>query len=215
MGGSGAHTTCLLEEMKLLKEMQDQSGLFISIKKKKKSTFFLWFFLLQVLVTWSKFNTLHQAISASFMVQFCLFYNLNEIGFWQNLEKDQFVLRILLLGFSGVRKTINSELWHACAGPLVSLPQLGSLVYYFPQGHSEQVCIYFLCSSMLLTFNIYSFATNFFCPVSTFYCSTVLFYDFLSFFGISVLFYFLGFWPTFQFPVHELLSQRFHCDLSC
>ncbi|XP_010934525.1 auxin response factor 11 [Elaeis guineensis] len=37
------------------------------------------------------------------------------------------------------RKVINSELWHACAGPLVSLPQPGSLVYYFPQGHSEQV----------------------------------------------------------------------------
>ncbi|KAJ0966952.1 hypothetical protein J5N97_023869 [Dioscorea zingiberensis] len=37
------------------------------------------------------------------------------------------------------RKAINSELWHACAGPLVSLPQPGSLVYYFPQGHSEQV----------------------------------------------------------------------------
>ena len=31
------------------------------------------------------------------------------------------------------------ELWHACAGPLVCLPQRGSLVYYFPQGHSEQV----------------------------------------------------------------------------
>ncbi|KAK9108982.1 hypothetical protein Sjap_017042 [Stephania japonica] len=42
---------------------------------------------------------------------------------------------------SGVRKTINSELWHACAGPLVSLPQVGSLVYYFPQGHSEQVAV--------------------------------------------------------------------------
>ncbi|KAI4336799.1 hypothetical protein L6164_015280 [Bauhinia variegata] len=40
---------------------------------------------------------------------------------------------------SGVQKSINSELWHACAGPLVSLPQVGSLVYYFPQGHSEQV----------------------------------------------------------------------------
>ncbi|XP_061356533.1 auxin response factor 5 [Gastrolobium bilobum] len=40
---------------------------------------------------------------------------------------------------SGVRQTLNSELWHACAGPLVSLPQVGSLVYYFPQGHSEQV----------------------------------------------------------------------------
>lgn len=39
----------------------------------------------------------------------------------------------------GVRKTLNSELWHACAGPLVSLPQVGGLVYYFPQGHSEQV----------------------------------------------------------------------------
>lgn len=41
----------------------------------------------------------------------------------------------------GTRKAINSELWHACAGPLVSLPQLGSLVYYFPQGHSEQVAV--------------------------------------------------------------------------
>ncbi|KAG4986334.1 hypothetical protein AAZX31_12G142400 [Glycine max] len=40
---------------------------------------------------------------------------------------------------SGVRKTLNSELWHACARPLVSLPQVGSLVFYFPQGHSEQV----------------------------------------------------------------------------
>uniref|UniRef100_A0A5B7AM04 Auxin response factor n=1 Tax=Davidia involucrata TaxID=16924 RepID=A0A5B7AM04_DAVIN len=42
---------------------------------------------------------------------------------------------------SGVRKSINSELWHACAGPLVTLPQVGSLVYYFPQGHSEQVAV--------------------------------------------------------------------------
>ncbi|KAJ1273329.1 hypothetical protein BS78_06G271700 [Paspalum vaginatum] len=39
----------------------------------------------------------------------------------------------------GSKKVINSELWHACAGPLVCLPQRGSLVYYFPQGHSEQV----------------------------------------------------------------------------
>ncbi|KAL8459113.1 hypothetical protein ACS0TY_036547 [Phlomoides rotata] len=42
---------------------------------------------------------------------------------------------------SGVKKSINSELWHACAGPLVTLPQVGSLVYYFPQGHSEQVAV--------------------------------------------------------------------------
>ncbi|KVI07386.1 hypothetical protein Ccrd_014311 [Cynara cardunculus var. scolymus] len=39
----------------------------------------------------------------------------------------------------GVKRAINSELWHACAGPLITLPQVGSLVYYFPQGHSEQV----------------------------------------------------------------------------
>uniref|UniRef100_A0A8R7TN02 Uncharacterized protein n=2 Tax=Triticum urartu TaxID=4572 RepID=A0A8R7TN02_TRIUA len=39
----------------------------------------------------------------------------------------------------GAKKVINSELWHACAGPLVCLPQRGSLLYYFPQGHSEQV----------------------------------------------------------------------------
>ncbi|KAE8769726.1 Auxin response factor 11 [Hordeum vulgare] len=38
----------------------------------------------------------------------------------------------------GTKKVINSELWHACTGPLVCLPQRGSLVYYFPQGHSEQ-----------------------------------------------------------------------------
>ncbi|XP_020114530.1 auxin response factor 11 [Ananas comosus] len=40
---------------------------------------------------------------------------------------------------TGAKNVIHSELWHACAGPLVSLPPPGSLVYYFPQGHSEQV----------------------------------------------------------------------------
>ncbi|XP_072969408.1 auxin response factor 17-like [Typha angustifolia] len=37
------------------------------------------------------------------------------------------------------QRCLNSELWHACAGPLVSLPTVGSRVVYFPQGHSEQV----------------------------------------------------------------------------
>ncbi|KAK7358704.1 hypothetical protein VNO77_00642 [Canavalia gladiata] len=31
------------------------------------------------------------------------------------------------------------ELWHACAGPLVTVPREGELVFYFPQGHIEQV----------------------------------------------------------------------------
>ncbi|XP_073394625.1 auxin response factor 6 isoform X4 [Physcomitrium patens] len=37
------------------------------------------------------------------------------------------------------RRSPTSELWHACAGPLVSLPPIGSRVVYFPQGHTEQV----------------------------------------------------------------------------
>ncbi|XP_023003208.1 auxin response factor 3-like isoform X3 [Cucurbita maxima] len=35
--------------------------------------------------------------------------------------------------------SICLELWHACAGPLTSLPKKGSLVVYFPQGHLEQM----------------------------------------------------------------------------
>ncbi|XP_028768782.1 auxin response factor 8 [Neltuma alba] len=42
-------------------------------------------------------------------------------------------------GGGGEKKCLNSELWHACAGPLVSLPNAGTRVVYFPQGHSEQV----------------------------------------------------------------------------
>lgn len=48
----------------------------------------------------------------------------------------------MILDLVGAKKPINSELWHACAGPLVTLPQVGSLVYYFPQGHSEQVRLF-------------------------------------------------------------------------
>ncbi|KAL8033708.1 hypothetical protein ABFX02_13G176300 [Erythranthe guttata] len=41
----------------------------------------------------------------------------------------------------GEKNCLNSELWHACSGPLVSLPCIGSHVVYFPQGHSEQVAV--------------------------------------------------------------------------
>lgn len=34
--------------------------------------------------------------------------------------------------------SVYMELWHACAGPLTSLPKKGNLVVYFPQGHLEQ-----------------------------------------------------------------------------
>lgn len=34
--------------------------------------------------------------------------------------------------------TVCLELWHACAGPMISLPKKGSIVVYFPQGQLEQ-----------------------------------------------------------------------------
>ncbi|KAK4418500.1 Auxin response factor 11 [Sesamum alatum] len=34
---------------------------------------------------------------------------------------------------------LYTELWKACAGPLVDVPRKGERVYYFPQGHMEQL----------------------------------------------------------------------------
>ncbi|KAM1592904.1 hypothetical protein FF2_036360 [Malus domestica] len=39
----------------------------------------------------------------------------------------------------GSAASVCMELWHACAGPLISLPKKGSVVVYLPQGHLEQV----------------------------------------------------------------------------
>ncbi|KAI3942931.1 hypothetical protein MKW98_005443 [Papaver atlanticum] len=36
-------------------------------------------------------------------------------------------------------EALYTELWHACAGPLVTVPREGERVFYFPQGHIEQV----------------------------------------------------------------------------
>ncbi|XP_074573222.1 auxin response factor 7-like [Curcuma longa] len=45
--------------------------------------------------------------------------------------------RSSVFGISG--DMLYKELWHACAGPLVTLPRQGERVYYFPQGHMEQL----------------------------------------------------------------------------
>ncbi|XP_072999170.1 auxin response factor 4-like [Typha latifolia] len=37
------------------------------------------------------------------------------------------------------RDELYTELWHSCAGPLVTVPREGETVFYFPQGHLEQV----------------------------------------------------------------------------
>ncbi|XWS15789.1 hypothetical protein CRYUN_Cryun34aG0032000 [Craigia yunnanensis] len=54
------------------------------------------------------------------------------------------VLSASRISASGAHGSVSSssvclELWHACAGPLISLPKRGSVVVYFPQGHLEQV----------------------------------------------------------------------------
>ncbi|KAF3956885.1 hypothetical protein CMV_018042 [Castanea mollissima] len=40
---------------------------------------------------------------------------------------------------SSSSSSVCLELWHACAGPLISLPKKGSVVVYFPQGQLEQL----------------------------------------------------------------------------
>ncbi|GER57591.1 auxin response factor [Striga asiatica] len=40
---------------------------------------------------------------------------------------------------NGVKDALYEELWKACAGPLVDVPKVGERVYYFPQGHMEQL----------------------------------------------------------------------------
>ncbi|KAE9590000.1 putative transcription factor ARF family [Lupinus albus] len=39
-----------------------------------------------------------------------------------------------------IEKCVDPQLWHACAGGMVKMPQLKSMVYYFPQGHAEHAC---------------------------------------------------------------------------
>lgn len=48
-------------------------------------------------------------------------------------------------------EALYNELWRACAGPLVTVPRVGERVFYFPQGHIEQVRNYYF----------YEFITNF------------------------------------------------------
>lgn len=40
------------------------------------------------------------------------------------------------------KDNLYMQLWHACAGPLVNVPTVGDKVFYFPQGHIEQVEAY-------------------------------------------------------------------------
>lgn len=50
------------------------------------------------------------------------------------------------------RDDMYMELWRACAGPLVDVPRVDERVFYFPQGHMEQVCLMFYYSSSFSSF---------------------------------------------------------------
>lgn len=45
---------------------------------------------------------------------------------------------------------LYAELWKACAGPLVDVPRQGERVFYFPQGHMEQVSSVFMLDLLYL-----------------------------------------------------------------
>ncbi|KAK9100151.1 hypothetical protein Scep_023581 [Stephania cephalantha] len=51
---------------------------------------------------------------------------------------------------------VDVELWRACVGPLVTLPHVGDVVYYIPQGHPSVLIGFQLATdaSLLLFGNI-------------------------------------------------------------
>lgn len=57
------------------------------------------------------------------------------VGPW-GFTSLSFFLRFVRLGSE---EKLYEELWRACAGPLVDVPRQGERVFYFPQGHMEQV----------------------------------------------------------------------------
>ncbi|XP_058203641.1 auxin response factor 18-like isoform X2 [Rhododendron vialii] len=50
------------------------------------------------------------------------------------VSKDWLSLLSSILGM-----VLYKQLWKACAGPLVDVPRVGERVFYFPQGHMEQL----------------------------------------------------------------------------
>jgi hypothetical protein len=53
------------------------------------------------------------------------------------------------------RDGLYAELWKACAGPLVDVPQVGERVFYFPQGHMEQVSVCVCVKCYIFVFRIF------------------------------------------------------------
>jgi len=70
-----------------------------------------------------------------------------------------FAFFLITISLGAESRSINPELWQACAGPLVNLPPAATHVIYFPQGHSEQVHLTLSFSlSLSLSVYFYTFA---------------------------------------------------------
>ncbi|OVA04374.1 AUX/IAA protein [Macleaya cordata] len=67
---------------------------------------------------------------------------LNLEGICPNIKDTSCIEEVLLHKSRDERDGIYGELWRACAGPLVNIPHVGEKVFYFPQGHLEQVEAY-------------------------------------------------------------------------
>lgn len=59
--------------------------------------------------------------------------NCNSNGCYQSQQKNNFSAQVR------GKDHLYRELWKLCAGPLVDVPKNGERVYYFPQGHMEQL----------------------------------------------------------------------------
>ncbi|KAA8549213.1 hypothetical protein F0562_000897 [Nyssa sinensis] len=64
----------------------------------------------------------------------------------------------------GEKDDLYTELWHACAGPLINVPRVGDKVFYFPQGHMEQVEAY-TNKDGKVEMPIYNLPSNILCKV--------------------------------------------------
>lgn len=99
---------------------------FSSIFSGKKSNFFWYFHIRGFLLT--SLKNLNPLLISIAKFRILLLNDLFEIEgwifFWNSGSNDD---------------QLYTELWKACAGPLVEVPRYGDRVFYFPQGHMEQV----------------------------------------------------------------------------
>lgn len=67
------------------------------------------------------------------------------LNFLRNKSRAlSFFFVLFFFVFAGVKNDLYEELWKLCAGPLVDVPNTGDRVFYFPQGHMEQVWFFSL-----------------------------------------------------------------------